>query len=266
MAKEKERKKRKTKKKKKKFRKLFVSTAAFITAAVVVIFCLYYVYFKTEYFKIAEIHVAGNVLYNKDYLIDKSQIEVGKKIFSVDRDEVKTAIENEIYVESARAVYELPNKILIELTERQEKYQVLYNNEYIVTDEKGIVLRTSTGKNDLLTIESLTDVLYNVGESIQITGIENINTIFQTIDYINNVFGSETVKSLSVDSNNSFLLETEYETFIRIKLDEDIKYQIVFAMKIINERLNNNLVVKNGLIDFTKGDSPVYIEDYEMEE
>jgi hypothetical protein len=31
-------------------------------------------------------------------------------------------------------------------------------------------------------------------------------------------------------------------------------------MKIINERLNNNLTV-TGLIDFTKGDSPVYIEE-----
>ena len=59
---------------------------------------------------------------------------------------------------------------------------------------------------------------------------------------------------------------TEYGTFIKIKLDEDIKYQIVFAMKIINERLNNNLDVTNGLIDFTKGDSPVYTEDFKMEE
>jgi len=31
-------------------------------------------------------------------------------------------------------------------------------------------------------------------------------------------------------------------------------------MKIITERLNNTLTV-TGIIDFTKGDSPVYIED-----
>jgi len=37
-------------------------------------------------------------------------------------------------------------------------------------------------------------------------------------------------------------------------------------MKIINERLNNNMDVTNGLIDFTKGDSPVYMEDFKMEE
>jgi hypothetical protein len=61
--------------------------------------------------------------------------------------------------------------------------------------------------------------------------------------------------------NNSFLFKTQYGTAVRIDLSEDINYQIVFGMKIINERLNNNLTVATGLIDFTKGDSPVYIED-----
>lgn len=259
-------KKRKTKKKKKKFRKLFVSTAAFITAAVVIIFCIYYVYFKTDYFNVTEIQVTGNSTYNKDYIIGKSQIETGEKIFRIDRGRVRSILEDEAYVEKARVIYELPNKVLIELTERQEKYQILYNKEYIITDKYGITLRTDTEKNELLAIESLTDVLYNVGEKIQITGIENIDSIFQTIDYIDKEFGSETVRNLKIYSNNSFLLGTEYGTFIKIKLDEDIKYQIVFAMKIINERLNNNLDVTNGLIDFTKGDSPVYTEDFKMEE
>lgn len=266
MPKEKEPKKRRTKKKKKKFRKLFVSTAAFITAAVVIIFCIYYIYFRTDYFNVTEIHVTGNSTYNKDYIIDKSQIETGDKIFSIDRSRVKRILEDEAYVEKARIVYELPNKVLIELTERQEKYQIIFNQEYIVTDKYGVVLRTDTEKNELLTIESLTDVLYNVGEKVQITGVENIDSIFQTIDYIDNEFGSETVKDLKIYSDNSFLLGTEYGTFIKIELDEDIKYQIVFAMKIINERLNNNLDVTNGLIDFTKGDSPVYTEDFKMEE
>ncbi len=267
MAKEKEIKRRKKKRKKKrKFRKLFVSTAAFITAAVVIIFCLYHVYFETSYFNVAEIHVSGNSAYSRDYIIDKSQIEMGEKIFGIDKGRVKSILEDEVYVENSRVVYELPNKILIELKERQEKYQVFYNNEYIVTDKCGIVLNTYPKKNDLITIESLTDVLYNVGESIQFTGVEDIQPIFNMVDYIDGEFNEGKVKSLSVDANNSILLETEYGTFIRIKLGEDSEYQIVFAMKIINERLNNNLTVSNGLIDFTKGDSPVYTEDFKMEE
>jgi len=257
---------KKRKKKKKKFRKLFVSTAALFTAAVLVVFCLYYVYFETPYFDLKQIDVTGNVTYDKEYILQQSNIELGSKIFTVDRNKVKKNIEKEVYVESARVVYELPNGIYIGITEREEKYQIFYNNEYIVTDKYGIVLKTSIEKNELLSIESLTDVIYNVGDSIQFGGIDNAGSIFDTIEYLNSEFGSETIKSMTVDKGNSVLLSTEYGTTIKIRLDEDIKYQIIFAMKIINERLNNNLTVSSGLIDFTKGDSPVYIEDFKMEE
>lgn len=267
MAKEKKRNKGCKKRKiRRKFRKLFVSTAAFITAAVVVVFCIRYIYTETDYFKVKAVEVSGNNIYTRDYIKAKSQIEGGERIFSVDRNRVKEIIEDEVYIKDVRVIYKLPDKVLIELTEREEKYQILHNNEYIVTDKEGFVLRTGSEKNELITIESLEDVLYNVGETIQITGIEDVNSIFDTVDYINDEFGTETVKGLYIDSDNSFLLETEYGTYIRIRLDEDIKYQIVFAMKIINERLNNNLIVVNGLIDFTKGDSPVYAEDFKREE
>ncbi|HCX61307.1 MAG TPA: hypothetical protein DHU59_02590 [Clostridiales bacterium] len=264
MAKEKAIKKRK--KKKRKFRKLFVSTAAFITAAVIVVFCIYYVYYETDYFNVAEVKIEGNLVYDNQFILDSSEIETGEKLFGVDRNDVKERLQQQVYVEHARVVYELPNKIYIHITERQEKYQIYYNNNYVVTDKNGIALKADTTNNQLKTIESLTDVLYNVGEEIKFTGIDNVKSIFEAIDYIESEFDSETVTNFWVNKNNSILLETKYGTFIKMMLSEDVKYQAVFAMKIINERLNNNLPVFNGLIDFTKGDITIYVEDFNMEE
>lgn len=122
-------------------------------------------------------------------------------------------------------------------------------------------MRTSNEKLELLTIESYADVLYNIGDGIQFAGVESIEKVFEAVEYLNNEYGSDVIKSFKIDLNNSFVFETQYGTSVRLDLSEDINYQIVFAMKIINERLNNNLTVASGLIDFTKGDSPVYIED-----
>ena len=158
-------------------------------------------------------------------------------------------------------VYELPNKIFLDIKERVDTYQVFFNNEYIIIDKNGIVLRTCNEKLDLLTIESYTDVVYNIGDNIQFAGVENNEKVFNAIEYLNNEYGSDIIKAFNIELNNSFLFKTQYGTAVRIDLSEDINYQIVFGMKIINERLNNNLTVATGLIDFTKGDSPVYIED-----
>ena len=89
-------KKQKKKKKKKKFRKLFISTVAFITAAVIIVFCIYYVYFETPYFEIVQVDVSGNSTYDNEYIIEKSDIELGERIFSVDREKVKERLEKEV--------------------------------------------------------------------------------------------------------------------------------------------------------------------------
>ncbi len=260
------RRKKQRKRKKRKNKKLLVSTAAFIIAAVVVVFCIYYVYYETPYFQLVSIDIDGNLTYSDEYILEKSGIVIGEKLFDIDRIKVKENLENEVYVESVRVVYELPDKIFLDISEREEKYQVLFNNEFIVIDDKGIVLRTDMQKLDLISIESYVNVVYNIGDSIEIEDLENFEKIFELIEYLNYEYGSDTIKDFKIDINNSFSFETLYGTSVRIDLDQDTKYQVVFAMKIINERLNKNLTVTSGLIDFTKGDSPVYIEDFRMEE
>lgn len=262
----KDKKKFKKRRKKRKFRKLFISAAAFVTAAVVVVFCIFYIIYDTDFFNISAIDVYGNKYYDKDYIIKNSGIKVGEKIFKIDKSKVTENVEKEVYIKSARLVYELPDRVYIETTERKEKYQVFYNNEYIVIDKDGVVLNKYKEKSNLLTIESLTEVIYNIGDNIKFNGIDDINTIFNTLDYCTAELGSDVITKLTVAKNNSIILNTEYGTEITLNLKDDVKYEIAFALKIINDRLNNNLTVTSDLIDFTKGDSPVYIEDYQMEE
>ncbi|MDF2675808.1 MAG: FtsQ-type protein [Bacillota bacterium] len=247
--------------KKKKFNKLSVSTAAFFTAAVIVVFCIYYGYYQTPYFNLVGIDVIGNKSYDSNYIIEKSEIELGNKILEVNKEEVKEKLEKEVYINNVRVAYELPNRIYIEISERQERYQILFNNEYIVTDNEGKVLNIYNEKSELITIESLSNVIYNIGENISIDGIKDIKSIFLAAEYCLNEYGEGIINKITVSENNSIILNTKYGTKIKVSLSDDINYQISFAMNIINDRLNNNLTVASDLIDFTKGDSPVYVED-----
>lgn len=256
---------KKKRKKKRKIRKSFISTAAFFLAAVFIVFCIYHIAFKTDYLNIKGIDVVGNNYYESDYIIGKSEVELGENIFKIDRAKVKENIEKETYIKTARVVYELPDRIYIEINERQEQYQIGYNKEYIITDEDGVVLNVYNEKSNLITIESLTNVIYNIGDIVVFNGVDDVKKIFETLDYCTSEFGSDTINKLTVLNNNAVLLDTEYGTKVKVDLEDDVKYQISFAMEIITERLNNNLTVTSGLIDFTKGDSPVYIEDFQME-
>lgn len=253
------------KRKKRKIRKVFVSSVAFFSATVFVVFCIYYVYFRTDFFNVKEVDIIVEDFYDREYLLEKSGINIGEKIFSIDRKKIKESIEQEVYINDVKVLYELPDRIYIKVNERQEKYQIIYDNQYIVIDEEGVVLNIYSEKSELKTIESLTDVIYNVGEEIKFSGVENNNKLFSIFELLKSKFGSDSVKNISILTKNCILLDTEYNTKIKLSLDEDLLYQMTFAIEIITERLSESLSVANGLIDFTKGESPVYIEEFQME-
>jgi hypothetical protein len=56
-------------KRKRKVNKLFLSAAAFISAAALVVFCIDYVYYKTDYFDISSIKTKGNSVYDDNYIV-----------------------------------------------------------------------------------------------------------------------------------------------------------------------------------------------------
>lgn len=256
--------KKKRRKKKKKIRKGFVSAAAFILAAVVVVFCIYHIVYKTDFFMLKGVDIEGLSSYTEDYIVDACGIVMGEKIFTVDREYIKLRLEQEIYIKEARVLYELPDRLYIKVTERQETYQIQCGDKYVITDEDGIVMNVYDEKSQLLTIESLTDVIYNIGDNIKFEGVGDSGKVFGLINYIDE-YGEGVINSeFTVAKNDSAILDTEYGVQIKIDLDVDVGYQFSAALSIISDRLANNLTVANGdTIDFTKisDGTPVYVTE-----
>lgn len=254
--------KRKNKRKYKNKKKIvfLFKFAAYIFAAILFVYPFYHLYFKTDIFDVKEIQITGNQKYDSSYIVEKSNMKLGQKILDTRLKEIKKNLEKEIYIKEARVNFELPNKIKISLVERVPKYQFLYEGKYIVTDLEGFVLKIDEQNNELITIESLSKILYNEGKSIEISKIDNFKSINNAIDYLTAKFSKQKLIKLTILENNSIRFLTEYGTKVIISLRDDVAYQVIFAMEIISDRLNKNLSVSNGIIDFTKGLSPVYIE------
>ena len=108
-------KKKYKKKVKRKVRKIYISTVAIILATVTVIFCSYNVMYKTNIFDIIDFNIEGNTVYSDEYLIERTGINLGEKLFSIDRKLIEEVLEREVYVENCTVSYFLPNKISIRI-------------------------------------------------------------------------------------------------------------------------------------------------------
>lgn len=67
-------------------------------------------------------------------------------------------------------------------------------------------MRTSNEKLELLTIESYADVF--IQHRWYTIWYESIEKVFEAVEYLNNEYGSDAIKSFKIDLNNSFVFET----------------------------------------------------------
>ncbi|QSX06153.1 FtsQ-type POTRA domain-containing protein [Sedimentibacter sp. zth1] len=250
--------KRRKKKVKRKVNKLYISTVAILLATVTVVFCTNYIKNRTDIFNIEAISIINNTIYSDDYIISKASIQLGKKIFDIDRDKIEETIEKEIYVKKCKVVYQIPNKVCINIEEREEKYLISYNDDILITDSTGTVLDGNKQNNELFPIESKVNIIYNIGDKVNIEGLINFEAINGLLEFSEKLDDIDKTQKLCIYEDNVIGIDTKYGLHVKMKLDDEIQYNYYFALALIKDRLQKNQEVIGCNLDFTKGDSPVF--------
>ncbi|SQB91445.1 cell division protein FtsQ [Clostridium tetanomorphum] len=95
---------------------------------------------KHPYFNVKKIEVINNKNISKEEIIKLSRIYEGDNIFYINMDRTKRDILNNPYILKAEVKRKLPNKILIDISEREAIFYGEKNREYIIVDKNGVVL------------------------------------------------------------------------------------------------------------------------------
>lgn len=249
--------KKRKKKVKKKVRKIYITTVAIIMATVTLAFCLNYLINKTGIFNITGFNIEGNNVYSYEYLVSKMGINLGDNLFSINRKEVKEILKKEVYIEDCKVSYYIPNKINVNIDEREEKYLIKYNDNIIITDKNAYVLDGNLQNNVLFPIESFAPVVYNIGEEIKIDGLYNFNEINELIEHSDSLNDIDKVQKIYIHENNIISVDTKYGMEVKFELNDDEIYSYNFALEIIKTRLQEGNEVKGWILDYTKGEHPV---------
>lgn len=213
---------------------------------------------KTIFFNIIDVNVSGCGVYPKDYLIKKSGIILGEKIYDIDRNNIENLIEDQEYVKDCNVVYVLPNRISLEITERNEKYLINYNNEEIITDEEGYVLSANVHDNPLFVIDLYSEIDYSVGKKLYVSEYDDLEGINKLLEYSDTFEEIDRIKKIELYPNDIIIIKTNYDMDVKMSLLDDVRYNYFYAIKIAKTRLNNGEKVSQCLVDFTKGENPVF--------
>lgn len=229
-----------------------------IMLSVLLISAMIILAFKLPYFNIKNVEIQGNKAVSSKIIADTSGIFKGNNIFYLNIQKARENILKISYVSNVSIYRKLPDKIIINITERNARYFVKLDKSYLIVDNDGIILEK---RNDLKGLK-LTEVIgvkpadRKIGESIftnssRSSQIEILNTFS---DLIERNKSNNTISS--IDLSDILDLKVYYgKMCVKLGTKDNLKSKLNKALNILSL---NQLKNAKGYIDVSYEGNPVF--------
>lgn len=220
-------------------------------------------YSKTSFFNISSIEIRGNEKITDEKIILASGIIIDENIFKINMKAIEENLILHPYIKQAKARRRLPNKIVINIDEREEAAIIDYFGSYVYIDNEGIILNVLSEKDDdqKIQVRGLELDTIEIGKQISIReknveeGLLNLINLSQkyTSDYPFEIIDLVEEGKTTIYIKNGGKVE--------FGALEDVEYKLNFLLSILQELENKNQSYKT--IHLDKGDNAIIIKDDE---
>lgn len=172
------------------------------------------VFMKSSVFNIKEISVKieNNTVLTDNQIKDLSTISVGQNIFSFNKNKAIKNIETNSYVEKVKIKRSIPSKLVIEVVERQVKFQLVNNenpNNYLYVDDKGNALEMSTEKKSNIVISGYKTQDVKYGEKLCDQDLEGLSAVMLILQEAGNNEIKDKITKIDISDHNDYLIYFE---------------------------------------------------------
>lgn len=210
-------------------------------------------------FNIEEISIKGNKQITNEKIIQLAEVKKGENIFTKLGIVMKVRLKQNGYIEDAQINKIYPNKIEIEVQERQKQFQIKMETEgYIYIDEQGYLLEYAVDKLEAPTIIGM-DITQSDLETMHRLGEKDLNkmeNILQIREECKKIEIANKITQIQVKDEYIINLENDGIT-INLGDASNLKNRIYYVNAILKQEAGNRgTIYVNG--NFNEGFSPYF--------
>ena len=200
-------------------------------------------------FNVQEILINGNKELSAQKVKEIAEINVGDNIFTKLGIVMKVKLKENGYIEEAQINKIYPNKIEIEIIERNKDFQIqTETGTYIYIDEQGHILNNSTNKLEIPTIigMEITENDIQTQYRIEKNDLDKMETILQIREELRKIEIAEKITKIQV--NGEYIISLENDGII-INLGDatNLKNRMYYVKAILKqEEGNRGTIYVNG--------------------
>ena len=189
-------------------------------------------------FNIEKIEVTGNNKIPSETIISLSQLENGQNIFKFNKNKTVEEIKTNAYIENAKISRKIPNKIEINIEEREATYNVEFLNGYAYINNQGYILEKSEQKIEKPVIRGISTEQEQIveGKRLNNDDLEKLETVIQIMNICKSYELDTKVSSIDVTSKNDYILEMyEEKKTVHLGNDSNLNNKMLYVPAILTE-------------------------------
>lgn len=214
-------------------------------------------------FDICKIEIIGNAQVAQEEILELSKIKMGDNIFLCNKIQTQSDLETHPYIQETKITRKLPDKIQIEITEKQKAYQIQVEGGYAYIDNQGYVLEISSIKIDKPILQGSLTTIENIiqGNRLNQDDLERLNDVLKIIKNSQEIQIQDKITTINMENKNNYILTLQnLKKVIYLGDTSNLANKMLYIKAIIERE-----VEKEGKI-FVNGEFNEEFEPYFREE
>jgi cell division protein FtsQ len=201
-------------------------------------------------FKIKDIVVQGDEVYEKQTLIEESGIKKGDNLFFTNTKSASINLEGKFpNIDTVTITKKFPNKLIIDIRKANKAFCIESEEQYVFISNKGKVLEISDERDEnLILLKGISLDSFEVGKKVQYVDKSVEKKLSEFAEKMNS---NGLSKISEINFNNGSLFFVNYDNRIKINFGfyENMDYKIKMASEIINNKLG---AAESGTLDLSE--------------
>lgn len=210
-------------------------------------------------FDIKDIEIKGNKQLKQEEIYNISEIEFGDNIFSTISIVAKVRLKENGYIKEANVKKIYPNKVIMEVEERQIQYQILtQEGEYIYIDEQGYIIDCSSEKKDVIVITGMSIKKEDIQKvkRLEEKDLDKMEKILHINDETKKIEMENSIQQIDTEEEFVLHLDNDY-IIINLGNATNLNDRMFYVRAILKqEKGNSGTIYVNGNIN--EGFSPYF--------
>lgn len=180
------------------------------------------------------------------------------------------------YIKNVTVRYVLPDKVLIRVEEREPFVLIPYLGAFLLVDNEGYVLETLNQQGDegedeeeeekeeafLPVVKGLKFTGYQAGQALKMENKENFNMLIILLNALTEEEKNDNFKFMEqidiIDVSDADNIRVYMDSRLVVNYGDlyDLSYRVKLSRQIIQKNIDDNA---KGILDFTRGDYPVFM-------